>query len=135
MTISGARRQGWLSLAALDNLRFGDVTPEAARLAKATLAALALAGDRLAFAGPSLWLRSGCDLARTEQRVVFVSPEGEEPLEIGTAEALEAFAELRERAAEAGLAMSTDTYPLEPQSNLAQAIDFSLTRAEPDAGD
>lgn len=135
VTISGARRQGWLSLAALDNLRLGTVSPEAARLAKAALAALALAGDRLAFAGPSLWLRSGCDLVRTEQRVVFVSPEGEEPLEIGTAEALEAFAELRERAAEAGLAMSTDTYPLEPQSNLAQAIDFSLTRAEPNAGD
>ncbi len=135
VAVSGARRHAWISLAGLDNLRFGAAPAEAARLARATLAALALAGDRLAFGGPSLWLRSGCDLVRTGQRVAFYSPEGAEEVEVGAAEAIAAFTELRERAAEAGLVMSTETIVLEPQPNLAKAIDYSLTRAAAGEGE
>jgi hypothetical protein len=43
-------------MAGLVRLGFGDAPPAAAAAAKAALAALALLGDRLALAGPSLWL-------------------------------------------------------------------------------
>ena len=64
VTVSEIRRVGSISLAGLERLRFGDAPAEAASLARAALAALALAGDRLAFGRPSVWLRSGCDLAK-----------------------------------------------------------------------
>ncbi|WP_017559576.1 type I-G CRISPR-associated RAMP protein Csb1/Cas7g [Nocardiopsis baichengensis] len=131
VAITGARRHGWISLAGLDNMRFGKASPEACVLARATLAALALAGDRLAFAAPSLWLRSGCDLVRTRHEVALIAPGGPEPVEINAEQAIEAFTELRERTAQAGLVMSTDTIALTPQKNLAKAIDYALTRAEP----
>ncbi|WP_019632258.1 type I-G CRISPR-associated RAMP protein Csb1/Cas7g [Actinomadura atramentaria] len=133
VVISGARRSAWLSLSGLGNLRFGDASEEAAHLARATLVALALAGDRLAFGGPSLWLRSGCDLVRAEQRIAFEGPDGAEELQVTADEAVAVFDELRDRTADAGIVMSTETYALTPQPGLAAAIDYALTRT--DAGE
>ncbi|TQN30554.1 CRISPR-associated Csx4 family protein [Haloactinospora alba] len=130
VAISEARRSGWLSLSGLANLRFGDASDEAARLARATLLALALAGDRLAFDAPSLWLRSGCDLVRTHQQLTLEGGAESEPMDVSAEQAIACFHELRERTARAGITMSTDTVPLAPQPGLAQAIDYSLTRAE-----
>lgn len=131
VSITGARRAGWLSMAALARLRFGDAPVEAVRLARATLVALALAGDRLAFGGPSVWLRSGCDLIHTGQRLVF---EGEgrarEEISLGAGEAIEAFHELRERTAKAGITMSQETIALEPVPALAKAIEYSVAKSD-----
>ena len=131
VSITGARRAGWLSLAALARLRFGDAPVEAVRLARATLAALALAGDRLAFGGPSVWLRSGCDLIHTGQRLVF---EGEgqarEEITLGAGEATEVFHELCERTAKAGIAMSQETIALDPVPALAKAIEYSVAKSD-----
>jgi CRISPR-associated protein Csb1 len=129
VAISQARRSGWISLSGLGNLRFGDAEARAANLARATLAALALAGDRLAFDTPSLWLRSGCDLVRTGQKLVLEGEKARE-VEVGAADAIEAFHELREMTAQAGIAMSSQTVELSPNPALAKAIDYALTRSE-----
>jgi len=57
VAITQAQRGAWISMSGLTRLRFGDAPPQAARLARATLAALALASDRLAFDHPSVWWR------------------------------------------------------------------------------
>ncbi len=130
VSITRAQRSGWLSMAALARLRFGDAPIEAARLARATLAALALAGDRLAFGGPSVWLRSGCDLIHTSQYLVFEG-EGEARHEVSltSSEAIEVFHELRERTAKAGITMSEETIHLEPVPALAKAIEYSVAKS------
>ena len=129
VVITGAERRAWLSLAGLERLRFGDALPEAARLARACLAALALAGDRLAFGRPSVWLRSGCDLVRTSEVLAFDRDgAGREEFGLTAAEAIAVFSDLRDRAAAAGIVMATDTITLEPIPALAEAIEYSITK-------
>ena len=128
VTVSEIRRVASISLAGLERLRFGDASAEAASLARAALAALALAGDRLAFGRPSVWLRSGCDLAETSETLGLERPGGEvEDLAVTAQDALDAFDELRERAAKAGIPMDSDTVVLTPTPDLAEAIRFAVT--------
>lgn len=130
VSISEACREAWISLGGLERIRFGDAPPETARLARATLLALALAGDRLAFDRPSVWLRSGCDLLRVSETLAFERDRGEtEEFSLSAAELIEVFQELRDRTAAAGLTMTTDTIALEPHTALAKAIDFAVTKA------
>jgi CRISPR-associated protein Csb1 len=133
VSISGATRTAWLSLAGLERLRFGQASAEAVRYGRACLAALALAGDRLAFDHPSLWLRSGCDLIRVSETLAFERDRGErEEFTLTAGEAITVFTELRERAARAGLRMFTDVIALEPMAELGRAIEYSLTKAAED---
>jgi len=130
VAISEARRSAWISLSGLERVRFGDVPEETARLARATLLALALAGDRLAFDRPSVWLRSGCDLVRERETLAFERDGGEsEPFALSADEAIEAFHELRDRTAAAGLTMESDTIVLEPMGSLAKAIRYAVSDA------
>jgi CRISPR-associated protein Csb1 len=130
VTITSARRSAWLSLAGLDRLRFGTASAQTARLARACLAALALAGDRLAFGRPSVWLRSGCDLVRVSEILAFERDGGErEEFRITAEDAIMAFTGLRDRAAKAGLTMATDIITLKPVPELLKAIEYSLTGA------
>jgi CRISPR-associated protein Csb1 len=128
VTVSEIRRIASISLSGLDRLRFGDATAEAANLARATLAALALAGDRLTFGGPSVWLRSGCDLARVNEEIGLERPGGDlDALAVTTQEALAAFSELRNRASAAGIGMDQDAISVQPISSLEEAIRFAVT--------
>ncbi|MFI7610680.1 type I-U CRISPR-associated RAMP protein Csb1/Cas7u [Nonomuraea terrae] len=130
VSITAARRSGWISLAAIERLRFGDAPVQAARLARATLVALALAGDRLAFGRPSVWLRSGCDLIRSDEVVAFEQDGGvREEFSLSAGEAIAVFHELRDRAAAAGVAMASDAIRLAPTPSLAKAIEVSTTQA------
>jgi CRISPR-associated protein Csb1 len=130
VTISEARRDAWISLAALERLRFGDADPEAATLARAALAALALAGDRLAFDRPSAWLRSGCDLVRVSELLAFERDGGDFiGFRLTAGDAIEVFHELRDRAAAAGISMESDTIVLQPIASLAAAIENAVTKA------
>lgn len=130
VTVREVRRQGWISLAGLERLRFGDAPAHAATLARATLLALALAGDRLMFGRPSLWLRSGCDLTRVSETVAFERDGGEwEPLEVSAGDTLAAFVELRDRAADAGVVMDADVVSVSPTKQLAEAIRFAMKSA------
>ncbi len=135
VTVAVIRRQAWISFAGLERLRFGDASEEASQLARAALAALALAGDRLAFGRPSIWLRSGCDLTRTSEVLAFERDGGDrESFDCDAAGALDLFHELRDRAERAGLPMAHDTITVTPTAQLATAIEFSLTQAI-DAGE
>jgi CRISPR-associated protein GSU0053/csb1, Dpsyc system len=132
VTVREIRRDAWISFAGLERLRFGDASPEAAQLARATLAALALVGDRLAFGRPSLWLRSGCDLTRQSEVVGLEREGGEiEPIEIDAAEAIALFTQLRDQTAAAGIVMETTVVPVTPTKQLADAIRFAVTQGAP----
>ena len=128
VTVSKIHRVASISLAGLERLRFGDAPAEAAPLVRAALAALALAGDRLAFGRPSVWLRSGCDLAKVSETIGLERPGGAvDELDITAEDALDTFDDLRERAAAAGIGMDGDVLALEPVPDLAAAIRFAVT--------
>jgi CRISPR-associated protein Csb1 len=131
VTISGATRFGWLSLAALGRIGFGAASFDAQVAARVCLAAYALLADRLTFGGASLWLRSGCELVLESDSTAWVlRGDVEEPFDLDVATAVELFGLAQRAAAEAGLAMSTETVLLTPTPALAKAIDFALTKAE-----
>lgn len=130
VSVREIRRQGWISFSGLERLRFGDASAEAATLARAALAALALAGDRLAFGRPSLWLRSGCDLTRVTETVAFERDGGErDTIKVTPADAITAFVTLRDRATAAGVPMASDVVPVAPIRSLAEAIRFAVTQS------
>lgn len=133
VTVTEIRRVASISLAGLDRLRFGDATAETGNLARATLAALALAGDRFTFGGPSVWLRSGCDLAKIEEHIGFELPSGDlDEFPVSAEEVLAVFGELRERTAAAGLFMQTDTISVRPVPALSEAINYAVTSGSQD---
>lgn len=133
VTVSEIRRVASISFAGLERLRFGDAPADAVAPARAALAALALAGDRLAFGGPSMWLRSGCDLARVSETVGLERPGGElDQLAVTAADAIGAFHALRDRAAAAGIAMQSDIIALRPIKALDDAIRFAVTSGSQD---
>lgn len=135
VTVSEIRRTASISLAGLERLRFGDASAEAARLARAALAALALAGDRLTFGGPSVWLRSGCDLAKVSEHLGLEHPGGDlDELAITARDALDAFHVIRDRAGAAGVSMSSDIISLKPMASLHEAIKYAVTSGVQDAG-
>jgi CRISPR-associated protein Csb1 len=136
VSIGGAQRLGWLSFAGLARLGFPGHGEDAALAARTALAALALAGDRLAFARPALRLRSGCDLVLVTERLEWVLRGGDsEPFELGPEEALALVETARQAAADAGLAWADEEVALEPQGRLARAIAASLVQFEPAAED
>ncbi|GIJ49423.1 hypothetical protein Val02_63090 [Virgisporangium aliadipatigenens] len=129
VTISSASRSATLSMAGLDRIGFGDVSVEAAVAARTVLAAYALVADRLAFGGASMWLRSGCELVLTDERLEWVGRGGTvERFELATDHAIEVLQVAVDRANKAGMAWSTETVELTPTPSLAKAIEFSLTR-------
>jgi CRISPR-associated protein Csb1 len=136
VTVREIRRHGWVSFAALERLRFGDASPQAAVLARAAMAALALAGDRLAFDRPSVWLRSGCDLTRIHETVAFEVGGGDrEPVELPVGDAVAAFVELRDQAAAAGVPAATDVVTVTPIKSLREAMAYARTQATSDNED
>ncbi len=135
VTVSEIRRSASISLAGIARLRFGDATGEACNFARAALAALALAGDRLTFGVPSVWLRSGCDLAKMQEIVGLERPGGElDELAVTAQDALDAFHELRDRASARGIAMDSDTISIVPTASLDKAIKHAVTAGSQDAG-
>jgi CRISPR-associated protein Csb1 len=133
VTVSEVRRAAGVSLAGLERLRFGDASPEAAVAARAALAALALAGDRLTFGRPSVWLRSGCDLVKYSEQVGLERAGGSvDELEVTAQQALDAFHELRDTAAKHGVEMASDVISVTPNASLAKAIAYSVTQSLPE---
>ncbi|WP_049648999.1 type I-U CRISPR-associated RAMP protein Csb1/Cas7u [Kitasatospora sp. MY 5-36] len=132
VTVRAIERNATLAMAGLRALRFGDAPKEYVRAARALLAALALLGDRLAFAAPAVRLRSGCDLLLVSERIEWVGRGREgvavtEPLELDTAgQALELFEFARSRAEEAGLVWSKEPVRLRPNAQVQQAIERSF---------
>lgn len=136
VTISAAQRFATLSLAGLDRVGFGAASAEAARAARVVLAAYAMLADRLAFGRPTLWLRSGCELVLETERIEWVLRGGDtEEITFSVEQAVELFELARAHAEKHGVPLATETISLTPSAALAQAIDFSLTKAAPSAED
>jgi CRISPR-associated protein Csb1 len=135
VSITQATRRAFVSFPGLARLRFpdpatGDVDQETDGAAAATLAALALLGDRLAFGAAALHLRSGCDLVLVEERLEWVRRGGEtEPLDLGVDEARKLFHVALDRSRDAGLEWQSETIELRPRENLRRAIELSFAVA------
>lgn len=131
VTVSSAERIATISLAGLARLGFGDVSNQAALAARALLAAYALVADRLAFGGPSLWLRSGCELVTVSETLSWVARGGDEqPFYLTAPEAITVYDTALDAASQAGLGFDLSLVTLAPSPGLAKAIDFSLTKAD-----
>lgn len=90
--VQSVQRVGFISFPALQRCSFPEAgaTPDRATdaAARAVLACLALYGDRRAFAGAGLFLRSGCDLVLAEEQVSFVGRGGiATPIDLDEADA------------------------------------------------
>lgn len=134
VTVREVRRLASLSMAGLARLQFGDAPPAAADAARVALAALVLLGDRLAFSGPGLWLRSGCELVLVSETVVWHQRGGRtEPLELDPPGAFALFEHARDQAAEHGLPMSDEVVRLTAGKGLAKAINHAYLVSEPGA--
>jgi len=132
VTISSAQRFATLSLAGLDRIGFGPVDAQAAVAARAVLAAYAIVADRLAFGGSTLWLRSGCELVLESERLEWVNRGGgTEALDVTRETAIDLFRLATGVAGKHGIALFEEPVRLTPSKALAQAIDFSLTKAAP----
>ncbi|MEV4888768.1 type I-U CRISPR-associated RAMP protein Csb1/Cas7u [Nonomuraea sp. NPDC055795] len=133
VTVTEIRRMASISLAGLERLRFGDASPQATQTARACLAALALAGDRLTYARPSVWLRSGCDLAKVHEEVGLERPGGDlDLIEVSAAVAIDAFHELKASAAKLGIEMADDVVSVTPIPALRKAIETTVAHAASD---
>lgn len=136
VTISSAQRFATVSMAGLDRVGFGAAAHEAAVAARAVLAAYALLADRLAFGGPALWLRSGCELVLESERLEWVHRGGRtEEFELTTGQAVELYEVATVYAEKQGLPLALEPVVLTPTPSLAKAIDFSLTKADQAAGE
>ncbi len=130
--VRGITRTAVISLAVLQRLRFpaedASAAPGVDAAGRSVLASLALLGDRLAFSGPGLFLRSGCDLVRTSERLEWVSGgAAPRPFAMNTDEALALFNQAVAHAAALGLAFA-QPIRLDPKPNLLRLIELNLSR-------
>lgn len=134
-TVGEVRRLGFLSFPALERLRFRGFGPDASAAGRAALAALALAGDRLAFDRAGHVFRSGCELTtRIDELAWEMRGGGVESLTLGIDGALALFAEAVAAAAEYGLSMESETIAIEPITGLRAAIEHAYLAAETSDG-
>ena len=135
VTITQASRLGVLSLTATRRVRFGNRDESAQDAARVLLLGLALLGDRLAFGGAGVWLRSGCDLVQETETLEWIGRGGvAEAFTLTAAEAIKLFNEAWEAAREP-MQLEPITVEFTPSPALASAIEFSLTKAEAAAGE
>jgi CRISPR-associated protein Csb1 len=131
VTVSSAERMATISLAGLDRIGFGELPGPARVAARAFLAAYALVADRLAFASPSLWLRSGCELVTVTETVEWVlRGGGTQPIDLSVAAALGLYEQAVAGVTSAGLAPEMQAIKLIPGKGLKAAIDFALTKSD-----
>ncbi len=126
VAIALARRSAFLSFAGLARLRFPDSAGapdgEADKAARVALAALALLGDRLAFGGPALLLRSGCELVPLSEEIAWLGRGATtEAFTIDTSTAIDLWATARARAEQRGFVFS-EPVPLRPKANLRDLL-------------
>jgi CRISPR-associated protein Csb1 len=126
VAVRSISRLGVLSLTGLARLRFR--SDDVNRAGRTALAALALAGDRLAFGGAGIHLRSGSDLVLRSESLEWVQRGARtEPLELTTDDALQLVDLARERLAAAGVQWSPEPVVLSPSGPLADVIRNVLT--------
>lgn len=134
VTVRTIEREATLTFAGIARIRAGETAGQR-RAARAVLAALALLGDRLAFGGPAVFLRSGCDLVLKEESVAWARRGGDEdPITITVPDAIALFEHSVGRATEAGLGWQAKPLLMRPQHKLQRVIDEAYLAA-PDEGE
>lgn len=128
VTVRSITRTASLGFTGLARISLGaQMTGASQRAARATLAALALLGDRLAFAGPGLFLRSGCELVLTHEQLEWVGRSKEpEPLGLNLAAARSLAEHAITEAARAGAEWEASPITLRPNDDLQQVIEESF---------
>ena len=121
VSVRRVSRTATVGFAGLSRIRFAVLPKPAARAARGLLAAVALAGDRWAFARPGLFLRSGCELALLGEELTWVGSGGS--LTLSRADALELLRHAVTQARAAGVDWPTEPVPLVPGAELQKAID------------
>lgn len=134
--VSSVERLGYISFAALQRFSFPETGSSPDRsvdaAGRAVLASLALYGDRRAFAGAGLFLRSGCDLVLVSETVGFVrAGDVLGPLAITEPTARDLVVHAVEQAAKRGLHFG-HSVRLHPKKKLRDLVELSMTRV---AGD
>lgn len=131
VTITEATRTAVLSLTATRRIRFDSLDRAAVDAAHVLLAAFGLLGDRLAFGQAGLWLRSGCDLVSEFETLEWIGRGGmTEQFALSPHGAVQLYDEALRAAQAAGVPLHLETVELTPSEPLAEALDFSLTKAE-----
>ena len=131
-SVTAVDRVAFLSFAALQRFSFPEnsAAPDRATDAagRAVLAALALYGDRRAFASAGLFLRSGCDLVLRSEAVSFLSS-GEvlDPITVSVTEAAELVKHAVAKASALGLSFA-ESITLQPKAKLVQLVEQSMHR-------
>jgi CRISPR-associated protein Csb1 len=126
VAVRSISRLGVLSLTGLARLRFRDEAVN--RAGRTALAALALAGDRLAFGGAGIHLRSGSDLVLRNESLEWVQRGARtEPLDLSRDDAVQLVDLARERLAAAGVAWQAEPVVVSPSGPLAEVIRNVLT--------
>lgn len=113
----------YLSLAGLETLGFGPVSPKQAEAARVACAALGVAGMVLAVRN-SRHLRSGCDLVPDRPRLEIVGEYGDvaEEVSCDRAAAQQLVADAAAAADAAGIGWEADSAVLTPSSNLVDIL-------------
>lgn len=131
VTISEATRFATLSLTALNRIGFGSAAADQVTAARVYLAAFGMLADRLAFGGPAVWLRSGCELVVEKENLEWIGRGGvTEAFTLSCDEAISLYNAALDAAIAAGVDLELDPVELTPSPALGKAIDFSLTKAE-----
>jgi CRISPR-associated protein Csb1 len=128
--VSEVHRTAVLSLKVLRRLRFpdaGEISPAADVAARAVLAAIAIVGDRVAFADSTLFLRSGCDLAVESEHAEWIGRNGSERVAVpSVSEAVGLFGDAVAHAESLGLSFA-DPVHLVPKANLRKLLEQTFT--------
>lgn len=130
VSVREIRRSAMLSFVGLNNVSTG-MGDAVDRSVRGLLAGLAVLGDRLAFGGPAISLRSGCDLVQLSDQIAWVRRGGvEELIEISRDVALSTFNELLARARSAGIRWDAAPVVLTPKTALQAALEAALTTVD-----
>lgn len=136
-SVGDIERTAVISMGVLRRLSFpaGDAAPDPAVdvAGRAVLAALGMLGDRLAFGGPTLFLRSGCDLVTLTDDIEWVLRGGlVRSFELDASDARSLYEEAVTHAASLGLSFNPEPVRLEPKPNLRQLLAINFATASPD---
>jgi CRISPR-associated protein Csb1 len=127
VSVRSITRDAVVSLTGLARFRFPVGDDDASSAGRTALAALALLGDRLAFAGAGLHLRSGSDLVLVSERVEWVRRGAEtEAFELSADDARQILVEARDRLAGVGVVWSGEPVVLRPSQRLREVIEQSF---------
>lgn len=136
VSVRSISRIAVLSLTALARFTFPTGGVDATIEGRTVLAALALVGDRLAFGGAGINLRSGSDLVLASERIEWVRRANEPELfEMATADALSLLELAQTRLVSVGIDWASEPVLLQPNDRLAALIDETFAVPELDAKD